>query len=233
MLPLLIAAVLLTGCGAAPEPSWFPLNAGARWDYHVLTETDGASHNDTQTIRVSGVGRWQGQPVYTRRSEVGGNIGVEYLLQASPHAITRVAQRTDLQEAAVADDHPRTVLKLPLRTGATWVAPTVAYVVLRKAEFPRELKHIKPLQMVYTVETVDDSIEVPAGKFSHCARIAGRADLTIYADPVSGFRKIPIVSTEWYCKDVGLVKLVRVEQIETSFFAGGRVEMALTDYRIR
>ncbi len=232
-LPLLAALPLLHGCGGKPEPSWFPLNAGARWEYQLTTDIDGVVRHDAQSIRVSAVGRFRGQPVYTRRSEAAGNVGVEYLLQATPQAITRVAQRTDLQEVAVADEHPRTVLKLPLQVGGTWIAPTVAYAVMRKAEFPRELKYSKPLQMVYTVESIDEPVEVPAGRFDHCARISGRADLTIYADPVGGFKKIPIVSTEWYCKDVGLVKLVRLENIETSFFTGGKVEMLLTDFKIR
>ena len=76
-------------------------------------------------------------------------------------------------------------------------------------------------------------VEVPAGHFKQCARVAGRADLTVYADPVSGFRKIPLTTTEWYCKDVGLVKLVRIENLDSSFFSGGKVEMVLTQFSIR
>lgn len=230
----LCAAALCAGCGrASPEPAWFPLNTGASWAYQITTDTDGVVKRSTQTIRVTGEGRFNGAPVHTRRAETSGNIGVEYLLQARPREIVRIAQRTDLEDFPVADAAPRTVLKLPLVVGASWGAPTVAYAVLRKNEFPREMKFVKPVPMTYTVESIDEAVEVPAGRFSGCARVVGRADLTIYADPVSGFRKIPITTTEWYCKEVGLVKLTRMENIETSFFSGGSVEMVLTEYQIR
>jgi hypothetical protein len=231
-LSALAAAASLAGCGGSPEPVWFPLNTGSSWEYAVTTDTDGVVKHDTQTIHMVKSGQFKGKPTYTRRSELQSNVGVEYLLQVSSDAITRVAQRTDLQDIPVADETPRTVMKLPLQMGSSWMATTVAYAVLRKTEFPRELKFGKILQMVYTVEAMDEKVEVPAGVFEHCARVEGRADLTIYADPVSGFRKTPIATTEWYCKGVGLVKLVRVESIETSFFSGGRIELALTGYKI-
>lgn len=233
VVPLLVAGVaasIVAGCGSTPEPTWFPLNKGASWQYDVLTEIDGNSKHDSQRITVVSNGQLNGKPVYTRRSEMSDNVGVEYLLQVSSTAITRVAQRTDLQDLPVAEEFPRTVMKLPLQVGATWSTPTVAYAVIRKTEYPREMKFGRGMPMIYSVEALDDKVEVPAGRFDHCARVVGRADLTVYADPVSGFRKTPITTTEWYCKDVGLVKLVRVENLDTSFFGGGKIEMTLTDY---
>jgi hypothetical protein len=225
-------AALVAGCSPKPEPIWFPLNSGASWRYAVTTETDNLVRQSIQSIRVTGQSQLRGLPVYTRRSEASDNIGVEYLLQVRNDAIVRIAQRTDLQALPVADEKPRTVMQLPLTLGASWNTLTVAYAVLRRTEYPRELKYGRQLMMTYTVESMDEKVEVPAGVFEHCARVEGRADLTIYADPVSGFRKTPISTTEWYCKGVGLVKLLRTESIDTSFFIGGKVAMVLTDYSI-
>ena len=231
-LSAMTVAALAASCGRKPEPIWFPLNSGASWRYAVTTETDNLARQSIQSIRVTGHSQLRGQPVYTRRSEASDNIGVEYLLQVRDDAIVRIAQRTDLQALPVADEKPRTVMPLPLALGASWNTLTVSYAVLRRTEYPRELKYGRQLMMTYTVESMDEKVEVPAGVFEHCARVEGRADLTIYADPVSGFRKTPIRTTEWYCKGVGLVKLLRTESIDTSFFIGGKVAMVLTDYSI-
>lgn len=230
---LIALAALLAGCGhRADTASYFPLEDGARWDYRVTTDIDGGTQEDTQTIRVLGNRTLDGDPIVVRRSELGANVGVEYLLRATPHAIERVAQRTDLQDVAIRDDKPRTVLPLPLKVGATWMTPTVPYVILRRRESPRELKYSKQMPMQYTVETLDDKVSVPAGNFEHCARVRGVADVTLYTDGVSGFRKVPLVTTEWYCRGVGLVKLERVEKLDTLYFSGGRVVMALADYEL-
>lgn len=153
----LVVALSLAGCSASPEPVWFPLNTGSSWEYAVTTDTDGVVKRDTQTVRVIGSGQFKGKPTFTRRSELKSNVGVEYLLQVSGDAITRIAQRTDLQDIPVADETPRTVMKLPLQLGGTWMATTVAYAVLRKTEFPRELKFGKILQMISQIESFDPS----------------------------------------------------------------------------
>jgi hypothetical protein len=122
------------------------------------------------------------------------------------------------------------VLKLPLAQGASWRVPTVAYTMMRKHEYPRELKHGRGMLMHYTVEALDEKLTVPAGSYAHCARIVGRAEMTLFIDPVRGFTKVPVTSTEWYCRGVGLVKLERVESLSTTFYSGGRVSMTLTDF---
>ena len=176
---------------------------------------------------------YDGKPLFIRRSETPDNIGIEYWLRERPDGIVRIAQRLDLQEQASLDEAPRTVLKLPLKLGDSWRTPTVAYTVLRKNEYPREIKYSRPLLMTYTVEAVDEKLTVAAGSFDHCARVAGHAEMTLFTDPVRGFNKVPVTTTEWYCRGVGLVKLERVERLSTTFYSGGRVAMELVEYKPR
>ena len=232
--PALITLVaLLCGCGAKTGDSWFPLTPGARWTYAVDTESDGATKHGEQTITVLDERSHDGKPLYIRRSETPDNIGIEYWLRETPQGIQRIAQRIDLQERAVLDEQPRTVLKLPLAQGASWRVPTVAYTMTRKHEYPRELKYGRGMLMNYTVEAVDERVEVPAGSYAHCARIVGRAEMTLFVDPVRGFSKIPVTSTEWYCRGIGLVKLERSEEVSGAFYSGGKVSMVLTDFSPR
>lgn len=226
------AALLVQGCGETPASSYFPTAEGAEWIYEVTTDTDGKTSRDIQTIRSLGERSYEGEPVVIRRSELGQSIGVEYMLRVHEHGITRIGQRTDLEEASVLDEPPRTVLKLPLKQGVAWSTPTVPYTVLKKNEYPREIKYSKPILMTYTVESTDEQVVVPAGTFEHCARVQGQATLTLYTDPVNGFTKIPVTTNEWYCPGVGLTKLERMEKLATEFFSGGSVQMALVRYRV-
>ena len=54
--------------------------------------------------------------------------------------------------------------------------------------------------------------------------------MRIYADPVVGWRELPLTTTEWYCAGVGLVKLVREEPAESTFLTGGTLTMELVDW---
>ena len=227
------ACALLAGCKPGQDStSYFPLDPGARWTYSVLTEGDGAASRRQQTISVLDERRYDGKPLFIRRSETADNIGIEYWLRAQPDGIVRIAQRMDLEEQATLDPAPRTVLRLPLAIGASWSAPTVPYTVMRKNEYPREVKYSRGMPMAYTVEAMDEKVTVPAGSFEHCARVVGRAELTLFTDPVRGFNKVPVSTTEWYCRGVGLVKLERVETLATMFYTGGKVVMELVEYKV-
>jgi hypothetical protein len=229
----LAVCVLLAGCKPGHDnTSYFPLAPGAHWTYSVQTEADGTASRQQQTISVLDERRFDSKPLFIRRSETPGNIGIEYWLRAQPDGIVRIAQRMDLEETATLDPAPRTVLKLPLTLGANWRAPTVPYTVMRKNEYPREVKYGRGMLMAYTVEALDDKVTVPAGSFEHCARVVGRAELTLFTDPVHGFNKVPVTTTEWYCRGIGLVKLERLESLATMFYSGGKVTMELVDYRV-
>jgi hypothetical protein len=84
-----------------------------------------------------------------------------------------------------------------------------------------------------TVEAVDETVTVPAGTFKNCARIEGTGLLELYVDAVTGFKTLPIINREWFCKGVGLVKVERIEELQSMFFSGGKITMELTDYKVR
>ena len=56
-----------------------------------------------------------------------------------------------------------------------------------------------------------------------CLRVEGQARLNLYTDPVNGFSDVPLISREWYCQNVGLVKFEREERVPSGFIMGGMV----------
>ena len=227
----LLAAALLAGCGGPPSSlSYFPLEAGHRWAYDLSSEWE----NNTvehEPLLLSALGEESmeaGGRAWRRRSD----SGVDYWLRFDETGIFRVATKTDLQADPQADKPGRYVLKMPLAVGTSWQAPTTTYLLRRNADFPPEIRHShKPVLMNYGIEALGQPVTTRAGSFADCIKVAGSAVIKLFADPVVGFRDLPLTSTEWYCKGVGLVKMQRDEPAKSTFLTGGTMTLELTEWQ--
>ncbi len=227
-------AVLLAGCNHAPQgDSYFPLDVGGVWEYDVTSDIDGTVSHQPYIASVARTIDYEGgDQIFVRRIEIPGSIGIEYWLRKDKVGISRIAQRLDTDEQAKLDRNARTVLKLPLTVGASWMVPTDPFAIGPKTDLgQREIKMPK-VMMTNTVEAMDETVTVEAGTFKHCARISGTGSLPLFLDAVQGFKDIPIVNREWYCKGVGLVKLEREEILSSNFFSGGKIKMELSEFKL-
>ncbi|MDE2455169.1 MAG: hypothetical protein KGL43_16390 [Burkholderiales bacterium] len=223
-------AALLCACqGPAPGTSYFPLDAGHRWRYDLATEREaGGVEHEELVLETLGQQEFAGQPAWVRRSETG----VDYFLRADASGIYRVASRLDVEAEPLKDAAPRYVLKAPLKVGTEWQADTNAYVLQRRQEFPPEIRNTHaPVMMTYTIAALGQGVDTRAGHFGDCLRVNGRALLRLFADAVSGWRDLPLTTTEWYCKGVGLVKVVREEPANSTFLSGGTMTLELTEWK--
>ncbi len=233
-LTLIAAALLAAGCSREPSgDSYFPLEIGARWTYDVASDVNGVLTHDTYLASVDRtIDYVSGDQVWVRRVESPGNIGIEYWLRKDKVGIARIAKRTDVEEQAKLDSNARTVLKLPVTLGASWMVPTEPFVIAPKTDLgQREVKMPKVL-MSYTIDAVDQTVTVPAGTFKNCARAVGTGNLPLYIDAVQGFTDVPITNREWYCKGVGLVKVERDEPLTSILWSGGKITMELTEFEL-
>ena len=231
--PLLLSlSALLAACsggGAGEAARYFPLEQGRQWTYRVTTVFDDAAQTTVrETLRIDDRGSdpIDGNPAWRRRSDAG----IDYWLRADASGIYRIASKSPLQPAPVADPESRYVLKLPLAVGTTWAAPTTAYVLHRTNEVPKEIRRThKPFPMTYRLEALGETVSVPAGTFADCLRVSGLAHVRVYVDTLKDWRDIPLEATEWYCSKVGLVKHERREPSPTRFMRGGTVTLELTE----
>ena len=220
----------LVGCGGpGGDTSLFPLDKGHRWTYKVATELE----NNTvqrEEMTLSSLGRvdFDGQPAWVRRSDSGAN----YWLRSDDTGVYRVASRSDIEDEPRPDPVRRYVLKRPYAVGTSWQSATTAYLLEHKQDFPREVRYKHPvIPMNYVIEAVDQKVDTSAGKFDGCLRVKGQALIRLFADPVVGWRDIPLTTLEWYCPGVGLVRLERDEPGKATFISGGRIQMDLADFR--
>ena len=229
-------AIGLSGCSpsSGDAQAWFPLEAGRSWAYQVSTRGEDPaspmvrSELTLRTFGAQAIEGLAGGPAHLRRSD----DGVDYWLRQDDTGIYRVGQRSELQDLIQLDAQPRYVLKFPLAVGTTWQAPTTAYLLKRRQEFPREIRHSHPsIPMTYVIESLDEAVSVPAGDFQPCLRVRGEGKVRLFVDPVQGWRDVPLVTQEWYCRGVGLVKISREEIASSTFLSGGATLMELTSTR--
>ena len=119
-----------------------------------------------------------------------------------------------------------------MTVGATWMVPTELFVIAPKLEMGMGTTKMPKVMMTYIVEAMDETVAVPAGTFKSCARVAGNGNFTLYVDAVQGFRDVPIVNREWYCKGVGLVKVERSETLQSPYYSSGQIKMELADFKL-
>lgn len=223
-------AAALGACGAPPPGTgYFPLEPGHRWTYDVKSEFENHTvAHETLTLATLGREAIAGGDAWRRRSDAG----VDYWLRSDDSGIYRVASKSELDAEPKPDAAPRYVLKTPLQVGTGWQTHTTAYLLQRRQEFPREIRHTHPaVPMHYVIEAAGETVDTRAGRFERCLRVKGRASLRLYADPVVGWRDMPLVTTEWYCDGVGLVRLVREEPAGSTFLSGGRISMELVQWQ--
>ncbi len=233
MLALAMAMALATtlaGCGQPPGEGYFPLESGHRWTYRVTSEWENHTlERELLTLTTEGQERLETSgSTWRRRSDTG----VDYWLKSDDSGIYRVAAKSDLEQDPRRDAAPRYVLKAPLAVGTTWRTDTTAYLLRRRQEFPPEIRHSHPaIPMNYTIEAVGQTVRTAAGEFNDCLRVKGVALLRLFADPVTGWKDMPLTTLEWYCKGVGLVRVERSEPANSTFLTGGTQTLDLVSWQ--
>jgi hypothetical protein len=233
---LWICAVVLglSACSRGPDKDdYFPLGEGHRWTYKLNTVWDDPVMppvKDAITLHTRGTETIEGLPSARRRSD----SGIDYWLRTDDTGIYRVATKGPLDPGPTLDYAPRYVLKKPYAVGTKWESSTTTYLLHRRNEVPREIRHVtryKAVPMRYEIESVKVNMDMPTGRYSDCIAVLGRAAIKLYVDEMFAWRDVPLVTREWYCPGVGLVKMEREELSPSKFAVGGKVTMVLESWK--
>ena len=86
-----------------------------------------------------------------------------------------------------------------------------------------------PLQ--YTLESVEDTVRVPAGEYHGCLRIRASGSTLAEVRKQVGLAEIKVEQVDWYAPGVGLVRSERRETTSSSALPSGTLEVELERVR--
>lgn len=194
--------LILSACGS-PDTSWFPLSEGIWWQYSAIRSIRGESHvqklvlANLQAVNIEG-------KTLTPRKRADGQI--DYY-EKSEQGVYRV----DI------DDGSRDLqLQEPAEVGGKWQrASKILFLQVTgafEATYNRRIK--EDIILDYEIESIDDVVNVAAGRFENCLRIKGKGSIYGGGGSLEEFMDIDdinIETVEWYAPGVGLVKRTRKE----------------------
>lgn len=226
---ILFCLSVLAACDKPASDDYFPLHQGLRWEYELSIEHPERLDSKSLVIETLGQVSLKEETVSIRAT----SDGTDYYLAQRADGIYRVAKRSLVESEPRLDASPRMVLPLPIAQakGKTWSTISQPYLIERVYE-GMDVMTADMLQfpMTYSVLSLDETVEVSAGSFSHCILVEGQTDLSLYADARTGNTTVPITTREWYAPGVGLVKLEREEPLNTDVYKGGKITMELVRF---
>lgn len=200
----LLAALFLAGACAEPEPSrtdYFPTHPGYQWEYDISRKTPILLEPVLQKSIVlnlkaetrAGVRR------YPKRYANGGK-----------RFFTKSA--TGVWHDGTGENGRAQLIAYPPEPGTEWSAPSRLYLfdLPKKLDEGRKLIS-RDLTLDYAIASRDETVEVPAGRFSDCLRIDAVGFLDLPRRLMLGIKIIKVKQTEWYAPGVGLIKKTRQE----------------------
>jgi len=205
----LVVSATLVGCGsgmttssmgaattdaAAAAGNYLPLAVGMSWTYNI-TSAAGTTGQGTTSVEANDMAPLAGQSAMRVRSVLldGSTLSWE---QASGSSVLRVEEQQVDQSGAVVVDkqYMPAILVLDespahLAAGATW---TEDYKELKT---PSSKGKATKEEAQWTVESIDDTVTVPAGTYS-CIRVRR----------IHSTSKTPSNTVSWYAAGVGRVR---------------------------
>ena len=222
-----LAAAFMAGCSSSSS-SYFPLEH-SRWWYYEIIETILDERRDSRYVVVnSGKGVLDSRDVFLQSAQI---TSLDYL-RYKGDGVERIASRRPGMTGIVREVSTRVVLPDTLEPGRKWrVSTTLGLIESRTfARTDRVVVRRYPVEIEKTIVANDASVRVEAGYFDDCIRVESEGRAVISTDRGNSQASVLVRVTEWYAKDVGLVRLKRVESADSPFLKTGTQTWELAAY---
>ena len=213
-----LVLLLLSSC-SSPETGYFPTAPGAEWTYDISRTSPEirAPVIQKSIVRNLPARTVDGVTYYPKRYAAGAT-----------HYFTVSADGVSRGKPGQEGADP--VIAYPLDVGAEWSAGSRLYLFLPKSLEGARDDISGNLELDYTITSLEESVEVPAGYFPRCLRIDAVGFLDLPRRFMLGIRIIKVEQVQWYAPGVGLVKMTRKEYAIPNLYPSEYTQ-ALTSFK--
>ncbi len=224
---LVIFLVFISASCSKKENSYFPLSSGLKWHYNVALTTRDGLQKQKYILQNIGADELNGEPVFLRKSLDGtilyysiSDDGIYYL------------GNSDIRESKpIFFADKQIVIPTPFAIDTEWEQITHTKL-LKKTGPPQrtEFKIIAEVPLEIKIESLEDTVIVPAGQFNKCMRIKMIGSAYKDAGNYVGLTLVNVEQTNWYSSGVGLVKMERIETTQSDALDKGTLLVELTEF---
>ena len=218
---------ICTSC-SNKEYSYFPLNSGLKWHYNVLLTTRDGLKKQKYILHNIGSDKLNSEPVFLRKSLDGTTLYYSVLEKGIYYLGSSDSRILDPKFIS----NKQLVIPKPFTIDTKWEQLTTTKL-LKKTGPPQttEFKIIAKVPLEIKIESLDDTVVVPAGQFDNCMRIKMTGSSYKNAGNYVGLTLVNVEQTNWYSPGVGLVKMERLETTQSAALDKGTLSIELTHFK--
>jgi hypothetical protein len=225
MRQLLCFSILL--CSIAcdkQDPGFFPLQSGLNWQYNIEKRT---VHGQVQQKEIiNSLGSKDAQNTFVLNSI----NGTQYQYLINDAGVYLEDSIDPAGEPALKNSFLSTVFNFPLVVGTQW-QDFITTRLIRSYDIRAEAV-IESVPVTVEIESISDTVRIPAGKYKNCIRIVSIGSKYIqkakYAYQPD--MTISVKNTRWYAAGTGLVKETQVESSDILQYPEGDFIKTLTKF---
>lgn len=224
---ILIFIFLSCSACSEKEESYFPLSNGYKWRYDVLLETRDGERKQKYILNNLGESKLEETSVYLRESLDGTVLyytntdkGIYYLGSINQKGINPVF-----------NEDKQLVMPQALTVNTEWEQSTTTKL-LKKTGPPQKtvFEIFAEVDLEVKIESLDDIVTVPAGRFMNCMKITMSGSSFKDAGNYVGLTLVNVEQNSWYAQGVGLIKMERIETTKSDALDKGTLLIELADY---
>lgn len=223
----LLAALSLLLPGCASDNNYFPLEPGYWWYYNITATI--LDDNKVSRFIVSNSHRaGEETDKLVQRAQQDALM----LLKANGAGAELVAHKTRNDRGVIAHNPALIMFPHSLDSNEPWAQHSTLQLIESRtfARADRVVVKRYPVTLKQHIAAHDETVRVPAGKFTRCVRIDGMGEAVIKTDRGNAKATVSVKTSQWFAPGVGLIKKTREETSESPFLKPGQREWTLAAY---